>query len=73
MAVTAQEHSLRIGVDEAMRRLESGEPVLVLDARGPQAWDAGTTKIQGAIRVSPEDFHIPECWPKDRFTLTSCT
>ncbi len=69
MAATTSASELCMGVQEAMRRLESGRPVLVFDARSPQAWASGCTKIQGAIRVPPDDFHVDPCWPKDRFTL----
>ena len=69
MAATTQAQGLRIGPEDAIRRLESGEPVLVLDLRSPQAWDASGTKIQGAIRVPPGEFKIDPSWPKDRFTL----
>jgi rhodanese-related sulfurtransferase len=69
MAAITQAPELRIGAQEAMRRLGSGRPVLVFDARSPQAWAAACTKIQGAIRVPPDGFRIDPCWPKDRFTL----
>jgi rhodanese-related sulfurtransferase len=60
-------------VDEAVRRLESGQAVLVLDVRSPQGWESSCTKIQGAIRIPPEGFEIDPSWPKDRFTLAYCT
>jgi rhodanese-related sulfurtransferase len=69
----AQGKSLRVRVPDAIRRLESGQPVLVLDVRSPRAWDASRTKIQGAIRVPPGEFRIDPSWPKDRFTLVYCT
>jgi rhodanese-related sulfurtransferase len=69
MAATSKAQSLRISPEDAIRRLESGELVLVLDVRAPQAWDASATKIQGAIRVPPGEFQVDPSWPKDRFTL----
>jgi hypothetical protein len=69
MAAATQAQSLRIGPEEAIRRLESGKPVLVFDVRAPAAWDTSATKVQGAIRVPPGEFRIDPSWPKDRFTL----
>jgi hypothetical protein len=73
MAATGQGQMLRLDPEEAMGRPESGAPVLVLDVRSPQAWDAGGSKIQGPIRVPPARFHVDSSWPKDRFTLVYCT
>jgi rhodanese-related sulfurtransferase len=42
-----------IGTVEAW--LESGEAVVVLDSRSDVAWDRGSTKALGAIRVPPSD------------------
>jgi rhodanese-related sulfurtransferase len=72
-ATPAQTQSLRIGVEEAIRRLESGQPVLVLDVRSPEGWQSSCTKIQGAIRIPSEHFEIDPSWPKDRFTLAYCS
>jgi rhodanese-related sulfurtransferase len=69
MSVFTAAQSQRIGVEEAISRLESGQPVLVLDVRSPEARESGCTKIQGAIRIPPEHFEIDPSWPKDRFTL----
>jgi rhodanese-related sulfurtransferase len=69
VSTPTQAQALGIGVEEAIRRLESGQPVLVLDVRSPGAWESGCTKIQGAIRIPPEHFEIDPSWPKNRFTL----
>ena len=53
VSTPAQAQALRIGVEEAISRLESGQPVLVLDVRSPEAWESGCTKVQGAIRIPP--------------------
>ena len=60
---------LRLAAEDAKRRLQAGEPVLVLDVRSPAAWDAGRHKIQGAIRVPPDRPDVDPSWPNDRFTL----
>jgi rhodanese-related sulfurtransferase len=69
VSTPTQAQALGIGVEKAIRGLESGQPVLVLDVRSPGAWDSGCTKIQGAIRIPPDQFEIDPSWPKDRFTL----
>ena len=68
------EKTIRIGVPDAIKQLESGQPILVLDARSPRAWEDATLKIQGAIRASPQDFEqLGQDCPRDRFTLVYCT
>ena len=61
---------LRIDPEEA-RRLEN---VQFVDARNPQAWGEGTTKLPGAIRVPANDLesHLAEL-PKNRPIVTYCT
>jgi hypothetical protein len=72
-ATPGTERPIRVSAQDALKRLESGRPVLVLDARSPTAWDAGTLKIQGAIRADPQHLEVgPDC-PRDRFTLVYCT
>lgn len=56
----------------AMQRLQSGEPVLVLDVRSPEAWARCERKIQGALRFPPDQVDLDPTWPKDRFTLVYC-
>jgi hypothetical protein len=68
-ATQGTNQELRISPQEAKKQLESGRPVLVLDARTAKVWDKAELKIQGAIRVSPTSFEVDPCWPKDRFTL----
>src|SRR5947209_20499056 len=60
---------LRITAEDLRARLESGEPVTILDARGEKAWETSPVKIPGAIRVDEEDFHIDPSWPRNRFTV----
>ncbi len=64
---------LRIDAQELKRRMDAGEPVTVLDARAPQAWDASDRKIRGAVRMPADNLHIDAAWPKDRLTVAYCT
>ncbi len=63
----------RIAADDLKARLESGDPVIVLDARAPKAWAEGDQRIRGDVRVDPEHFHADSSWPKDRLTAVYCT
>lgn len=65
----ASEQSLRIGAEELRTRLESGEAVTLLDARGQKDWDASPDKIQGAHRVQAGQFQIDPSWPRDQLTV----
>jgi hypothetical protein len=65
--------SLRISAAEAKRRIELGQPALILDVRAPKAWDSSDLRLQGAIRGAHDNFQIDPTWPKDRFTLAYCT
>lgn len=63
---------VRIDAKEFKRRMESGEPVVVLDVRGQHAWDASSQKVRGATRVlGPVTTH--PTWPKDRLIVSYCT
>jgi rhodanese-related sulfurtransferase len=61
--------ALRIGADDAKRRLEAGESATIVDVRNPKAWESSNSKIRGAIRVDPNQPRIDPSWPKDRLTL----
>ena len=61
--------SLRIDPEGFKVRMESGEPVTVLDARGHQVWEASPDKIRGAIRINPAHFQIDPSWPRDQLTV----
>ncbi len=69
---TATERQIRITVDDFKARLNSGEPVTVLDSRGEQAWQSSPVKIQGAHRW-PADLPGHASWPKNRLTVAYCT
>ena len=42
---------IRIPIEEARRLMDSGEPVVFLDVRNPQAWAESDVKLPGAIRI----------------------
>jgi hypothetical protein len=50
-------------------RLEAGESVTILDARGQRDWESSPVKVRGAIRIDPHDLHIAPSWPRDRLTV----
>jgi hypothetical protein len=60
---------LRIGVDEVKARLQSGEPITILDVRNDPDWEATPVKIAGAIRIRPADWHIDATWPKGQLAV----
>ena len=74
MATTAAAtETLRIEPRDLKARLDSGQRVIILDVRAPQAYDASAEKITGAKRVSPDEIQIDPAWPKDRLTVAYCT
>jgi len=60
---------LRISAAELRSRLEAGETLTILDARGEKAWETSQNRIPGSIRVDSEDFEVDPAWPSDRFTV----
>lgn len=64
----------RVTVDEVLARRARGEQMAFLDTRNPQAWQAASTKLPGAIRISADDVaaHLAEI-PHDRVVITYCT
>ena len=50
-----QKNRYRVGPSEVIKLLESGKQPIILDARSEQAYDMNPIKIQGSIRLSPED------------------
>ena len=45
----------RVTAEKVREWMESGETVVVLDSRSDIAWERGSTKAAGAIRVPPND------------------
>ncbi len=64
----------RVTADEVRERLRSGEALIFVDTRNPQAWKAAQTKMPDAIRVPAEnaEAYLAEI-PRDRTIITYCT
>jgi rhodanese-related sulfurtransferase len=65
---------LRINVDEIRRRMDSGEDVLFIDTRNPQAWESSSQKLPEAVRI-PNDAleqHLSDL-PRNKPIVTYCT
>jgi len=69
----AAEPALRITPKEVQRRMASGEPVTILDARSPHAYDAAESRMRCDIRVNPDDLPDDAPWPKGQLTVAYCT
>jgi len=63
-----------IGADEVKRRLDSGEAVAFLDARGGDAWRDADLQIPKSIRIPPDEVeaHLDEI-PKRGLIVPYCT
>lgn len=59
---------LRVEAEEVRARLQKGEQITLLDARGERAREEGP-EIPGAIRVDSENFQVDASWPPGRFTV----
>jgi hypothetical protein len=68
MAYTITE-VLRVRPEDVKACLEAGQPLTILDARGPGAWDSSNMKIPGAIRVQADHFRADPHWPRDQMTV----
>ena len=69
MASQTAERVVPMPVQDLMRRMRAAEPVTILDARSPQAWDSSNDKVLGALRVDAEHFQASPDWSKDRLTV----
>ncbi len=64
----------RVGVQELAARLESGEPLLLLDVRRREAWAAEGGGIPGAVWLPLDE--VPERardLPRDRAVVVYCS
>jgi len=50
-----QRNRYRVGPSEVIKLLESGKQPIILDARSEQQYEMNPIKIQGSIRIAPED------------------
>ena len=66
--------NLRMGIDPLRKRLESGEDIVFIDSRNPQAWAQSDVMLPKAIRVPVDDLekHLYEI-PKGRTIVVYCT
>lgn len=64
----------RIAVDEVKKRIDGGEPVLLIDTRNQHDWGESAVKLPGALRIyfSELEQHLDEL-PRDRLIVTYCT
>jgi rhodanese-related sulfurtransferase len=75
---TQQEAMRRVTAEEVVRRMERGEPVVLIDSRNPQAWSQSNEKLPGAIRIPPGEAErhlkeIPKVGPIGSWIITYCT
>jgi hypothetical protein len=52
----------RISKEEVKRRLDSREPIMLLDTRSVDAWGKADAQIPGSIRIPPDavEQHLDE-------------
>lgn len=63
----------RITIQDLKAKLEAGAPVLILDVRTAEGWNASPTKIKGAIRVPYEDVEKKlKDWKKTQEIIAYC-
>lgn len=64
----------RVTPDIVVQRMKSGEPMVLLDVRSPDAYREAREDIEGAVRMDPRSFH-PEFVQVDRSmpVYTFCT
>jgi len=65
---------LRIQIGELRKRMESGEGIVFVDTRNPQAWAQSDVMLPRAIRVPIDDLdkHLYEI-PKNKAIVAYCT
>jgi rhodanese-related sulfurtransferase len=63
----------RITVDELKAKLAKREPVTIIDSRSASSYEAGDTKIKGAIRIAPDEVEarLKEI-PRDKEVVVYC-
>lgn len=47
----------RVTPDIVVERMKSGEPIVVLDVRSPDAYESATEDLEGAVRMDPGRFN----------------
>ena len=56
-----------------LAQLESGEPLIVLDARSDEAWQSSDLRVGGDIRVDRHHLQVDPAWTKDELIVVYCT
>ena len=64
----------RIGIDSLRKRMETGEDIVFIDSRNPEAWAQSDVMVPKAIRVPVDDLekHLDEI-PKGKTIVAYCT
>ncbi len=55
-----------------LAQMDSGETLVVLDARTPDKWAASTERIQGDVRIDREQLKVDPAWSKDELIVVYC-
>lgn len=65
--------NLRVTVEACRQRLQVGRPLILIDARKSDDWNASLSQCRGAIRVDPDalPFVAPPC-PKRNYIVVYC-
>jgi rhodanese-related sulfurtransferase len=64
----------RITPAQLRKRIDSGQPVLIIDTRSLEAWKKSNVKLPGARRIYVDNLekHLDKL-PRDRQIITYCT
>jgi rhodanese-related sulfurtransferase len=64
----------KIPVDEVKQRLDSGEPLVFIDARSEESWNGSDVQIPNSIRVPPDRTDAFDAViPGEATIITYCT
>jgi rhodanese-related sulfurtransferase len=64
----------KLPADEIKRRLDSGEPLIFIDARSDDSWSTSNLQIPNSIRVPPDRTdEFVAAFPQDAPIITYCT
>jgi rhodanese-related sulfurtransferase len=64
----------RISANELKRRLDSGEPLFLIDTRSPESWKSSRVQLPHSVRVHFSELgnRLAEI-PRDRAVVAYCT
>ena len=69
------EGDIRITVDEVARLQKEREPLVVVDARAPGAWNTATTTASGSTRIDPDsavESAAAQALPRNAWLVAYC-